>query len=214
MNSQLDNRVVNAQRARREARHHIVRYPTAQPPVTRLLESVNALQWYALRVSPQKEFAAQEILTRKGITTYCPSDRRWRKVSRYVRAKELRDFPLVPGYIFAGFRPGTQLWFDLFSINIIIGCVGINGEPRRIPGEAMSRMIRIYRNGLTRPDEEHPMPAHEFSVGQSVRVVNGPFEGMQVPVVSVSGANARVLMDMFNSTFEVEMPAYILEPAA
>ncbi|GHE70097.1 hypothetical protein GCM10019059_32390 [Camelimonas fluminis] len=215
MTSQTEKRVAEAQQARRNARHHVVRYPTAQPTANRLLESVKGLQWYALRVAPQKEFAAQEILSRKGVTTYCPSDRRWRRPNRYVRAKELRDFPLVPGYVFAGFPPGTPLWFDLFSINIIVGCVGINGEPRQVRGDAMERMISKFRNGLTRPDAEQFMQTHaEFEVGQTVVISTGPFDGMEVPVVGIVGPNAKVLIQLFNSTMEVEFPANILRPAA
>ena len=212
---EIEQRVLAAQRERREKRHHVKKFPTEQLSAGRLLELVGDLHWYAIRVAPQKEFAAQEILSRKGIATYCPSDRRWRKVSRYVREKELRDYPLVPGYVFVGFVPDVPLWFDLFSIPIILGCVGINGEPRQIGSKPMTKMLRKFRNGLTRPDEEKFMETYkEFKTGQKVRVVKGPFEGVEVPVVDIVGRHARVLIELFGIQKEIEIPANILEPAA
>ncbi|MFG1461761.1 transcription termination/antitermination NusG family protein [Xanthobacter sp. DSM 24535] len=208
-------KVKAAQRERREKRRRVLRFPTEQPTARRLLELVEGLEWYALRVAPQKEFAVQEILLRKGVTTYCPSDRRWRKVSRYVREKELQSFPLVPGYVFAGFPPGAGRWFELFAIPIVLGCVGIDGVPARIRATAMERMIKVYRNGLSRPDGEKFMRTHaEFKTGDRVRIAEGPFTDHVVPVIEIHGKMARILMDLFGVMREMDIPSEILEPAA
>ncbi|MEP9376186.1 transcription termination/antitermination NusG family protein [Aquabacter sp. CN5-332] len=212
---QIELAVKAAQESRRAKRRRVVRFPTEQPTAETLMQMVKGLQWYALRVATQKEFAAQEILLRKGVTTYCPSDRRWRKVSRYVREKELKDFPLVPGYVFAGFPLHRAAWFEVFSVPIILGCIGVDGVPKRIKADAMERMIGCYRNGFTRPAEEKFMVSnHEFKVGQIVRVAKGPFEGHEVPVVELKGKHARVLLELFGIEHQIKIEAEILEPAA
>jgi len=212
---QIELAVKCAQEARRAKRRRPVLYPTQQMTAERLMDVVTALEWFALRVAPQKEFAVQEILSRKGVTTYCPADRRWRKVSRFVKEKELRSFPLVPGYVFAGFPPCPARWFEIFAVPIILGCIGVGGSPKSINPAAMERMIGRYKNGFTRPTEEKFMASNsEFKVGQVVRIADGPFEGHKVPVVEISGKNARVLIELFGLQQEVEISAFVLEPAA
>lgn len=180
----------------------------------RLLDLVHDLQWYALRTPPQKEFAAQDILTERGIVTFCPSDRRWRRHSRYTRTKELKSYPLLVRYVFAGFIPGVPAWFDLFSLPIIQGCVGVDGEPSRIDNASMERLIRKYRNGLQRPNEERFMRTHaEFKAGDLVKVCEGPFEGMVVPVIEISDHMAMLQVDFLGTGRRIKIDAYSLEAA-
>src|SRR5687768_12092164 len=77
------------------------------------LEKAAALSWYALLVPPQKEFVAQQILHDRGLSTFVPVERKWRRRNKFAKVKELIEYALAPRYVFVGFRPDETLWFDL-----------------------------------------------------------------------------------------------------
>ena len=170
------------------------------------IETAHAHHWYALRVPPQKEFVAREILRRKGLAVFLPVEKRWRKKNKYTKVKELRQFPLAPRYVFTGFPRMAPSWFNVFSLPLIQGVVGINGVPKRMDEGGMARMLRLYPNAIDRPKEEKWMPSNkEFAVGDNVEVMVGPFEGMTVPVIDIAGSHAKVLIQLFNADHEVEV---------
>lgn len=202
-------------RARPRERGVITRCPTKPVRAELLLEFAGDLEWYVIRVAPQKEFVVQELLARKGVVTYCPSDSRWRRKNRFQKQKSLIPYPLMPSYVFAGFIPGVPAWFDLFSIGPVLGCVGFNGRPARVNPGRMSKLISQHRNGLVRPDEEQFMKTwREFKTGDLVRISQGPFEGCVVPVVDVKGPHAKILIEMFGMSTVAPIDAWKLEPAA
>ena len=178
------------------------------------------LCWYALQVPPQKEFIAQAILKRKGVDSYVPVRKEWRRRNKYTKTKELRSFPVAPRYVFAGFPRRTPLWFDLFALPVINGVVGIEGKPMRIPYEdtskakdggenrpGLARIIRTYPNGIVAPKEQRFMVTHgEFSAGDVVEVIDGPFEGRRVPVIELKDGDAVVGTWMFGAAHEITIP--------
>lgn len=187
---------------------------TERPPVSKLVEAVSDLEWYALRVPPQKEFIAQEILTRRGIVTYCPTDRRWRRRNRYHKTKELVPYTLLPRLVLVGFIPGVPAWFNLFNLPLVQSCIGIGGRPVPLDPKAVRRMMLRYSDGLQRPKEERYMRTHaEYKAGDLVRICDGPFDQMIVPVQEIDGKDAVILMELFGAQHEVRIPADALEAA-
>ena len=179
-----------------------------------LIPLIDRLHWYALRTPAQKEFVAQEILTQKGLVTYCPTDKRWRKRNRYTKTKELIGYAMIPRTVFVGFEPGVPLWFDIFLIPCISSVVGINGKPMRLDNKGMSNLITKWANGIQRPKEEkHMETGKEFKAGDVVRIVDGPFDGMTVPVTSIRGSEARVFLELFGVQHEVAISTWALEAA-
>jgi len=164
------------------------------------------LWWYALKTPPQREFAAQHILENfadRGIKTFVPVRKEWRRRNRYSKAKELRSYPVMPRYVFAGFEPGRARWYDLFKFPVLVGVVGVCGEPRRVRyhGEdGLGSFIGRYPNGITAPKEQRFMRSnHEFAIGDTVEVIGGPFDGQKVPVLEISGEKALVNMYLFGA---------------
>jgi transcription antitermination factor NusG len=168
-----------------------------------ILDVAAGLHWYALLVAPQKEFVAQKILRRYGLRTFVPVRREWRRVNKFTADKLLRAFPLAPRYVFAGFKPGVPLWFDLFALPVVSGAVCICDRPMRLPTGEVVKMIRKLGGGLNAAEAARFMRTHhEFAVGDTVEVTAGPFEGMRVPVVSISGPRARVLLSLFGGAVD------------
>lgn len=196
------------------AKKRIQRRETPVKDSAELVGLIARLHWYALRTPPQKEFIAQELLTQKGLVTYCPTDKRWRRRNRFQKQKELIGYAMIPRTVFVGFEPGIPLWFDLFRLPCVSSVIGINGEPKRLDNQGMSNLITKYANGIQRPKEEqHMQTGKEFSAGELVRIVSGPFEGIVVPVHEIRGREARVFLDLFGAKHEVSVDSWILEAA-
>jgi transcription antitermination factor NusG len=182
--------------------------------VAQSLERAADLCWFALVVPPQKEFLAQEMLHDRGLATFVPAERKWRRRNKYAKVKELIAYALAPRYVFVGFKPGESLWFELFNLHYVSGIVGLHGKPKEIPRDAMISLIERYSNGLNAPDVQRYMRTRrEFTVGQTVEVTAGPFEGRKVKVQEISRARARVIVELFSYPQEVEVPVDILEAA-
>lgn len=172
---------------------------------------VESLDWYALTVPPQKEFAAQEIMKRRGFTTFCPFESLWRRKSKYTSEKELRHFPLMPRYLFVGFDDQPS-WFEVFRIPLIVSVVGLEGEPAQIGN--MPRFVSNFRNGLRRPDAERHMKTHrEYKIGDTVLVVEGPLADRLVKVEDIANGHAFFKMEMFGTEYRLSLPVGKLEAA-
>lgn len=180
-----------------------------------LLADASDLIWYALLSPPGKEFVAQKILRRYGLRTFIPVRREWRRKNKFVKTKDLFTYAAVPRYVMAGFPSGVPLWFDLFNLPVVSGVVGRRGEPMRLPAKAVANLIYRTGGGLNAPAVQKFMRTHhEFSVGQTVEVIDGPFEGRKVPVVELRGHRAAVLFEMFGAEMEVELSTDVLQAAA
>lgn len=185
----------------------------------RQADLVADMDWYALLVPPQKEFVAQEILKRQGYLTFVPFERKWRHRSRYTKEKELRDYPMLPRYVFTAFRKtgedGNSLvpkWLDLFRLQIVKGVVGLHGEPKRING--VPELIRKYRNGLKRADEEKFMRTHkEYAAGDLAVIKDPRFMDRVVTVEKIENGHAWFKIELFNEEMELSLPAHSLEAA-
>lgn len=180
-----------------------------------ILADAPSLLWYALLTPPGREFVAQRILRRYGLRTFIPVRREWRRKNKFVKIKDQFTYAAVPRYVMAGFMRSVPLWFDLFNLPVVSGVVGRQGEPMLIPAKAVASLIRRTGGGLNAPAVQRYMRTHhEFTVGQTVEVIDGPFEGRKVPVVEIRGHCAVVLFEMFNIEQEIEIDMEILQAAA
>lgn len=165
---------------------------------------VENLDWYALTVPPQKEFAAQEIMRRRGFTSFCPFESLWRKKSRYTKEKELRHFPVMPRYLFVGFDRHPS-WYDIFRIPLIVSVVGLEGKPATLAN--MPRFVSNFRNGLRRPDAEKHMQTHrEYAIGDTAIVVEGPLVDRLVKVDDIADGHAFFKLEMFGAERKLSVP--------
>lgn len=202
------------QREGRERRRHVDKFPTKLPGAARILEIVEAeeLRWYALLIVPQKEAAAQEMLARKGITTYCPMGFKWRKANKFSADQDLYSHPLMPGWVFAGMPRDCPPWHDVVSLALVRAVVGFDGYPIEIPKAAMSTMVGKYRNGVVRADEVDDLrPKRKLRAGDTVKMLEGPMRSFTAKVVEMNGSVARVMFSLFGMSKPVEVAAEAVE---
>ena len=205
------------QREGRERRRHVDKFPTKLPGAERVLELVESgeLRWYALLIVPQKEAAAQEMLARKGITSYCPMDFKWRKANKFAVDQTLFSFPLMPGWLFIGMPHEAQPWHDVVSLAMVRAVVAHDGWPVQIPQSAMLRMVTRFRNGVVRADEvEDLRPKRRLQAGDTVKMLEGPMRSFTAKVVEMNGGVARVMFSLFGMSKPVDVSSEAVEYVA
>lgn len=168
------------------------------------------MNWYCLRTAPQKEIALAEILRDQfGLSTFCPIETRWRRVPGTVRKRRPVTYAMLPRYMFVRCDYPWEI-IRAHRHRGIQGVVGIDGRPAPISEQAIERLIRI--SGTLVPTNTAPI-RRSFNVGDQVEIVSGPFRGHLVPIESINGRAARVLMQMLGGETEVEIPLDQLEAA-
>jgi transcription antitermination factor NusG len=169
---------------------------------------MNGAGWFALRVGPQKEFAVEEILKRRGLRAFCPTETKWKRVGR---RKTPHNYPMLTRYVFAS---GADPWDIIRAYRdrgLVQGVVGFDGRPAMISEEAIQRLARISGGALpTKSTSIHK----SFTAGDKVRFAYGPWNPHEIVEVSkIAGETGVVLMEMFGTVREVKVKLDQLEAA-
>ena len=163
--------------------------------------------WSAALTLSGAEYRAQRALRHWRACGYLPLCRRWRRVNRYARGKTLIAYPAIAGCLFVGFHRGRERWFDVFrSIPSLYGVLGVRGRPVAIDGARLLRFIHDNRFRFDAAEEERFMRTHhEFTIGDRVHIVEGPFAGRVVDVRQIKGRYAHILLDLLGGPQNVEI---------
>lgn len=180
------------------------------------LAVLSGMQWYLARVPSQKVFAAEQILDDAGLIVFAPEETRFRRPCGKVKTKREIRVALMPGYLMVAFPPGPVEWGKLLRFDIVKGLIGHDGRPLEIPFAQVERLLERHSAGEFRaPQVQQWMQTYrEFAVGERVEVLDGPFEGHIVDVAELRGQNAVMVLQMFGSPMEVEIPTQHLGKTA
>jgi len=124
-------------------------------------------QWFALYTKPHKEYLVRDILQRRGVEAYLPevrvaNPRRGRRTWR----------PFFPQYLFARFDPWSGEAVRVQWTPGLRRVVSAGGQPVPVPDGVVSHIRhRLERMVVVQP--EGP-----FKKGDRVRILRGPFEGL------------------------------------
>jgi transcription antitermination factor NusG len=140
--------------------------------------------WFALQVRARWESSTAVLLTGKGYSTLLPTYRK--KARRNTRRKEV-NAPLFPGYVFCQFDPQKRL--PILITPGVIAVVSCGRIPLPVADEEIAAIQTIISSGL----RAEPWPYLE--VGQTVRVVDGSFEGLEGILIQFKG-NQRVVVSI------------------
>lgn len=171
------------------------------------LASSDAPLWFCLKTQPKHEHLAATALRRQ-LQIPCFSPRlRFRKATR--RGAVWFVEPMFPGYLF------TQFVYPLLHRRVEhssgIQCLVHFGDyVATIDPETVAALQQ--RAG----DEEIVTIDPEIQVGQSVRIAEGPFQGLEALVTRVLPAKERVkvLLDFLGRSVETEISAPKILPVA
>lgn len=164
--------------------------------------------WYAIRTAPQREFAVEAMLHRKGYEVFLPIEVKTKLITRPRRSvKEVR-YAMFIRYLFVG---GRFSWLQLLSENHVSGVVGFDGRPAGIPDAEIARLRSM--SGSAIPHKWSVNPHRAVKTGDLAEISTGPFAGQIVKVEGLHGKKARIFLNLFGSRKEVEIDAANLEAA-
>ncbi len=197
--------------------------------------------WYVVRTAPgssrqapprahlpierQTESIAERAVRDAGLIAYTPS---MRKDIIHHRTKKLitRKFPLMAGYMFAGF-PTLPNFMRLATLREIQSILGADGHPWQIPSREIERFqqaeidmafddtreARIHRQEIGRT--ARLTMQMQYPAGTSIALNGGPFTGFCGRVTSVTGRNTvKAMVEIFSQLVEIEIPIDFCEKVA
>jgi transcriptional antiterminator RfaH len=152
-----------------------------EPP----LHSLQAA-WYVVATKPRNEGVAKCNLERQGYRLFLPTiNLKKRRRGQWTLVTEA----LFPGYLFVSLVIGTD---DLAPIRSTVGCVGlvrIGHTYTPVPAELVA--------DLAAAAESDDQPLVPFQSGDAVRLMSGPFAGLEAVYEKAKGEErAQVLLEM------------------
>lgn len=174
------------------------------------------ISWFVVRISGAEEFRAQRMLSRLGVWVFLPTETKWRRLNRYARDKQRRDYPLLARYLIVGLTEGGPGWLALFNTGLIRGIVCENGRPYRLYQEEVEALNEALDAGayVAPASQRFMRTGGEFAAGDDVFIVEGPYEGRRVTVADIVGSAAKVPLAILGEKRLVDVPLDALVRAA
>jgi transcriptional antiterminator NusG len=171
-------------------------------------------QWYALHVLSGQEKKVKESLERRSKTeergdlvreVVIPTER----VSEVKRGKKIEsERKLHPGYVYINMylrdeekKLVERTWYFVRETNGVIGFAD-GDNPQPIRASEVDTML-----GQMREREEKVMPKVAFSVGDKVKVGDGPFQNQEglIEGVDMERGKLKVSVNMFGRSTSLEL---------
>ncbi len=117
-----------------------------------------------------------------------------------VKRTSSRKF--FPGYILVNVELNDDTWHTVRGTPKVTGFVGNDRNPQPLSDEEAMKLISRIKEGA-----EKPKPKVAYSVGDKVRVVDGPFTNFQgvVDEVFPDKGRVRVMVSIFGRETPVEL---------
>ena len=171
-------------------------------------------QWYALHVLSGQEKKVKESLERRAKTeemgdlireVVIPTER----VSEVKRGKKIEsERKLHPGYVYVNMylrdeekKLVEKTWYFVRETNGVIGFAD-GDNPQPIRADEVATML-----GQMREREEKVLPKVAFTVGDKVKVGDGPFQNQEglIEGVDMERGKLKVSVNMFGRSTSLEL---------
>lgn len=173
--------------------------------------------WYVCRVISRQERKIVASLEEKGLTAYCPMERKW---SLHARPKVAVSRALFPGYVFAILpddealdearkdRRVREIMCDKFGNPIV-------ASTRSLRGLFIADMFHEFDHTYVAPKPKKVKGRRyspKWKPGQQVKIVSGAMEGFVGQVIRAKGkARFDLLLNIFGRDQEVNVPQQDIE---
>jgi transcriptional antiterminator NusG len=171
-------------------------------------------QWYALHVLSGQEKKVKESLERRAKTeemgdlireVVIPTER----VSEVKRGKKIEsERKLHPGYVYVNMKLRDdekklveKTWYFVRETNGVIGFAD-GDNPQPIRADEVATML-----GQMREREEKVLPKVAFTIGDKVKVGDGPFQNQEglIEGVDMERGKLKVSVNMFGRSTSLEL---------
>jgi len=133
------------------------------------------------------------------------------KVVELVKGvKKTSSRKFFPGYILVNMELNDETWHLVKATPKVTGFVGGATEPPSVPDEEVAGIAHQMEEGAVRPK-----PKMQFETGESVKVIDGPFQDFNgvVEEVKPEKGKLRVLISIFGRATPVELDFVQVEKA-
>jgi transcriptional antiterminator NusG len=174
-------------------------------------------QWYAIYTQPGYEqrvkIGLQKKVRETGNDAYfgevlIPTE----KVVDLIRGKRRTvERRLFPGYVLLQMVLTDDTWHLVHSIPRVLGFIGEESTPTAMSDEEVHEIIRTIEEGKTAA----PRPRFRFTVGEKVKVVDGPFRDFTgtVQEIKPERSRLRVTISVFGRPTPVDLDFLQVEAA-
>ncbi len=166
-------------------------------------------KWYAVHTYSGFEDRVKELLEERisssGLKKYfgdiiVPKEDVIVKNTKGGKNKVKRKF--YPGYIFVNMNVNTDSWHLLKGTPKVTGFVGDQLNPIPVDETEMEKIVSQITEGIKRPKAKI-----EFSKGDSVKIIEGPFSGFNgvIDEIKADKSKLEVLVSIFGRATPVEL---------
>lgn len=157
--------------------------------------------WCAVHTRYQHENLVESLLVRKGFETFLPT---YKKMHRWKDRKKEITRALFPGYVFVANAQSERL--RVVTTPGVCTIVSVAGVPAEIPDSDIETIRRAVLNPFL--VEPHPY----LKNGDFVRIVEGPFEGMEGVLVRKKGlARLIISVELLGQAAAIEMDESLVQ---
>lgn len=176
--------------------------------------AVGELNWFALRVKPQREMMVAKLLRYDGLVAEVKTERRLRRKTKWDKERQYITFNAAPGYVFIATPAGRDPRIFVRPFHLFHSFVGKDGLPMQLPARTVvgkkhtSHGIMPFlelQEGELPGYFRHFRTGREFKIGDTVIIATGPFRDHQVKVVDVQAGEALFFMRMLGVDQEVRI---------
>lgn len=107
-----------------------------------------------------------------------------------------------PGYVLVKMELRDETWSMIKNTAKVTGFLGGSGRPVPISQAEADRILNQVQEGV-----EKPRPSIQFEIGETVRVIDGPFTSFsgEIEEVDVEKARLKVSVSIFGRATPVEL---------
>ena len=171
------------------------------------------LKWYIIHTYSQHEKMVKKILQEKIVKEgmedlfgeiAIPTEK---VVGAGKDPKRVSERKFFPSYIMIQMVLNDKTWSLVKNIPKVTHFVGYRNKPEAVPEHEVERILKRAREGA-----EKTVKKAEFSVGDMVKVINGPFINFPGQIDEIKGNKYRVLINIFGRETPVELGPGDIEP--
>ena len=162
-------------------------------------------RWYLVHALARQEVRAEFQLRAQEYRVFLPS---FTKTIRHARKLRVVKAPVFSGYLFVVLDLGRDQWRSINGTFGVARIISVEDRPLAVPPGLVEAML----DRTDAAGETHL--SYSFSVGQSVRVVAGPFAQLVGTLDRLdAGGRVRVLLEIMGGAVPVQLTQDALEPA-
>ena len=149
-------------------------------------------KWYVLRVTYQREMQAKKVMDEMEIVNFLPTQRVRRKTPQGKMVTVVQ--PAIHNYIFVHATKSEVDQLKLYKLSYlryVMGMIDGRKAVMTVPEYQMKNFIAVAGNEEEQTEFLTDLSALNFSQGDHVRVLGGPFEGVEGIYMRTSNTRSK-----------------------